>query len=226
MECISCKTECQMTIKNVNFCNKCFTNKFIRKVRQVINTLPQHTSSNNFLLIVSGTKNSLILFNIINEICKYRKQLIDILTFNKDCFSYLKNLGANPFFKEIKFDNFLDCREFSIEYAKNNKYQSIITEENLDDLSVNVLELIFKGEGNSAINYVANNVLGEFRPFAAISQNEIEIFEGINDKVPDFGILFTETRIRSETINLMNNLNDKNYSTSYNILGTLKKLKK
>ncbi|KAM0674228.1 hypothetical protein GVAV_002302 [Gurleya vavrai] len=221
MECVSCKTDSILTIRNINFCNACFTRKIYKKVRQELNKINEP----NVLFIFSGDKNSCVLMNILSEMIHNNSKIkIKVINVSQNTnFQFSKN-------KFEIYNHSIDSNENEIKNFFNNikiQYNSeaIMTSESLDDLTSKALVLVIQGKGREAVDYVSQKNTKIYRPLININKSEIEIFFDLNrDQFPEKIIQHKNDFLSQETEKFVDMLNEKNYSTSYNVIETLKKL--
>ncbi|KAM0688693.1 hypothetical protein COBT_000047 [Conglomerata obtusa] len=225
--CISCNEHSSINIRNVNFCNKCFTNKLTKKVRQEINLIKEQ----RLLIISNGDKNTSVMLHVLHLILKYKvNQQAKVLPleyethkkFYDDCnFSIEHDLEINFFFKNNGF-----IEQNAIKKIKEN-YDVILRSLVLDDIANDSIYMIIQGKGKDAVKHCKNECddIKEYRPMRNVTKNELDIYYNIYKN--EILLFYNETKnnaIKQEVSNLITELSENNYSTSYNIIETLKKL--
>lgn len=215
MECISCKNKSEIEIKKITFCNHCFSRKLIKKVRQIINTMKNKT----ILVIVDGSSLISTALHILNEIFQYRHEYTVSIYFkdqtNKDVIIQESKMAK---FKVVNNEK----KEFENLLSQN--LIDIIHLETIDDLAYKSFSYILNGEGMKAVNNLTSNI---YRPFEKISNYEMMCYYNINKcKIIELINEKSTSKIEQITKDFLERLNKNNYSTSYNIVETLKKINK
>lgn len=196
MDCVSCKTKGDVFIKNVMFCNVCFTQKITRKVRQVINTIP----TDKIIIDCEGRKGCKPYLNILNSVCAYRhKKEIFLLNY--------KNIVLETDLRIIYQEE--------LDRINANEY-SILKLYTIDELAVKVFHSFVKGRPDETVVIVSKS-RNVYYPFEKIRDFEISYYCKINSLEQE------DTSAKSITQSFIDSANIANYSASYNIIEVIRK---
>ncbi|EJW01668.1 hypothetical protein EDEG_03790 [Edhazardia aedis USNM 41457] len=239
MKCVICQNESVIVIKTIFFCETCFQNKFFQKIRRVLKNL----KDKNVLLVLSGSRDSLVLAYFIDKIFLNRKntkihlfcpefnRFIDFfenLCFQKINFQIPKISNENEdYFCTNYIRRLLSMLNENIEGSE--KIRSVIIEENLNESAAILFDFICNGKGRDACNYARGQIddLIFIKPLSDIFNYEIDhYYLSLKNIVPLSAIQIKRSNIYEMSANFIDSLTKDNYSTPYNIIETLKKVPK
>ncbi|KAM0678968.1 hypothetical protein BDAP_000345 [Binucleata daphniae] len=201
------------------------------------------------LVHVSCTKNSFIMLHILNKIFEHwNRYEIVVMVDKNDMYTKEKNIPVSNDMRESKknnnnIDQYEEIRKYINETTANitktiiytnannedtihntSDYDAVVTSLSINETSVKALTIFIQGNGNEACNFV--NDKKECRIFECITDYELDVYYNhYKNKIPS-NIHKHGNTIENETKRFVDELTLTNYSTSYNIIETLKKIGK
>jgi tRNA(Ile)-lysidine synthase TilS/MesJ len=241
--CVSCEGPPKISIKTVEFCSECFKRKLIRKVRKELNKI----EDDNMLFCITGTQSSLVMAYLLNECVKYRKktrielfssshhQFYKTLNFNlADNIKIQDSDGEDPATSNGGIRNnhvdYGELRANGVKLAKELNIRTILLEGSTEDISSQALSLICRGDPVSACSVASDNEcvdeIAIIRPFSKVLNKEILFFYFLKrNEIPLSRISVKYDDVEKKVGDLVKKSTAINYSTGFNVIETLRKVK-
>ncbi|KAF7683705.1 Cytoplasmic tRNA 2-thiolation protein 2 [Astathelohania contejeani] len=250
-ECVSCKGPSNVLIKSIGFCSTCFKANILRKVRKIIKP---YLIKEKILIPFNGSVASIVTIDILLHIldCRINQPTIYIFQTNKNKLnttdSIFKKFHKIFFISEednkigknddlvfnCKYNLIIDgnSRFNMILIAKKYRIPIVIDTSSVDDLSSVVISGVSYGLGATIKPIVALKEDVCNKDYAVVI---LRILSSLSDKEIYFYYHFiSENRLESKTQNytdsfvytkkFLYNLCINNYSTSYSVIETIRKI--
>lgn len=217
MTCISCGNIGSTTIKNITFCTTCYSTRTIKKVRQIIKTLP----SPAIVINPMGTYLTKKL-SMLNTILMH-KHNVQVFIPNINGIKALNHQyrvleGIDTF----DYERIVEC--LSVEYGIGVCDVVVIELAHLDEIAVGSMVLFAEGNGQAAVRHVGRKRMC-VRPFERITENELVEFDTGEEMVIEDVLGKEEEEVEYVIIKkFIGRMNQNNYSTSNNVVDILKKI--
>lgn len=212
MKCNYCNDKANIQFKKIKFCNNCFKNKTLKRVKK---SLPPNLYGKKVAFLFSGSLKSIVLLDILNETIKNKNISIIFVDENAE-----KIFNAHVMNDTLMFEKWSVITKVIFKKYKSfdpDVYDFVFNEKTIYDSAIDVLEHFLKGNKIDCKNGKAISPLG------SLSDDEVVYYWFLKDKKICFWSEYS--RFSKEIRKFIHVLSHKNYSTCPNILSVVEKIK-